>query len=172
MRPQLSLILCALAWLPALAAAAPPQSTRYLAALVGDWEFRGTVRHQQVRYRAQGRWVLNGAWVELHLRDAAHPPQYEARVFLGYDAKADDYVAHWLDRFGAPGARVTASGHRDGRTLVLLFPYADGAFRDTLTLAPDGSAGTLLLESQDQDGAWSTFASYRMRKLAAGRAGG
>ena len=69
-------------------------------------------------------------------------------MFLGFDAKAGDYIAHWLDQFGAAGARVVATGHREGQTLVLLFPYQGSPFRDTLTLAADGSSGTLLLEAQ------------------------
>jgi hypothetical protein len=44
--------------------------------------------------------------------------------------------------------------------------------RDTLTLAADGASGTLLLESEEKDGGWSTLACYRMRRLPAGHAGG
>ncbi len=44
--------------------------------------------------------------------DASSPPQYEADVFIGFDTKAKDYIAHWLDNFGAPGARVVARGER------------------------------------------------------------
>jgi hypothetical protein len=82
----------------------------------------------------------------------------------GFDPKGGDYIAHWLDQFGAAGARVVATGKRDGQTLVLLFPYTEGQFRDTLTLAADGSSGTLLLESQEKDGSWSTFASYTLTR--------
>jgi hypothetical protein len=34
----------------------------------------------------------------------------EADVVIGFDAKAGDYVAHRLDRFGAAGAPSPASG--------------------------------------------------------------
>jgi hypothetical protein len=59
---------------------------------------------------------------------AAEAPTYEADLFLGYDRQADDYIGHWLDRFGAAGARVVASGKRQGETLVIQFPYAEAAF--------------------------------------------
>jgi hypothetical protein len=154
------------ALLPLAAAAEPPEATRYLAQLSGGWDLTGTVRGKPAHYRAEGRWVLNGGWLRFSMTDVATPPQYEAQLVLGYDAKAGDYVAHWLDRFGAAGARVVASGERTGRTLVLLFPYPEGAFRDTLTLAADSASGTLLLEAQGTDGTWSTFASYRMRRVA------
>jgi len=155
-------------WLPAAAAA--PEPTHLLATLAGDWDLAGTVLGKPAHYRAQGRWVLHGGWLEFSMVDLATPPDYEARVFIGYDAKAGDYVAHWLDRFGAAGARVTATGSGQDGTLVLLFPYAEGAFRDTLSLAPDGTSGTLLLETQKADGSWSTFASYQMKRRAPARA--
>ena len=155
-------------WLPA--AAATPEPTHLLATLAGDWDLAGTVLGKPAHYRAQGRWVLHGGWLEFSMVDLATPPGYEARVFIGYDAKAGDYVAHWLDRFGAAGARVTATGSGQDGTLVLLFPYAEGAFRDTLSLAPDGASGSLLLEAQKTDGSWSTFASYQMKRHAPARA--
>jgi pimeloyl-ACP methyl ester carboxylesterase len=67
-----------------------------------------------------------------------------------------------LDRFGAPGARIVASGERQGQRLVLNFPYAEGAFRDTFEWLPNSRSWSLLLESQRADGAWSTFASYTL----------
>ena len=168
MRKSVASLLLALTVLaPFSADAEPPAATRYLAQLTGDWQMSGTVLGKAVRYRAHGRWVLNDAWLELSMQDVARPPHYQAQLYIGYDGKAGDYVAHWLDQFGAAGARVVASGERHERTLVLNFPYAEGAFRDTLTLAADSASGTLLLEAQRSDGSWSTFASYRMLRLAA-----
>ena len=165
--PLRALILTFAALTPLGAGAEPPAATRYLAQLAGEWQMSGTVLGKPVRYRAHGRWVLNDAWLELAMVDMHRPPQYQAWLFIGYDGKAQDYVAHWLDRFGAAGARVVGSGERHERTLVLRFPYAEGTLRDTLTLAPDSGSGALLLETQQPDGSWSTFASYRMLRLAA-----
>jgi hypothetical protein len=134
----------------------------YLDRLQGQWVMKGTVGSQPVRYRAEGRRILQGGFLSLHMRDVAAPPQYEASVFLGYDSKAKDYVAHWLDRFGAAGARVVATGHRDGDRLVLIFPYPEGAFRDTFSWHRDTATWTLLIESQSTDASWKTFASYKI----------
>ena len=143
-------------------AAAPPDP--FLTQLAGRWELVGTVLGKAVHYRGRGSWVLEGGWLRLELIDVARPPGYQAEVYLGFDSKQQDYIAHWLDKFGAAGARVVATGQRAGQTLVLQFPYAAGAFRDTLTLAADGSSGSLLLESQRADGGWSTFASYTLAR--------
>jgi hypothetical protein len=154
-------------WLAADAALAAPvarPADPFLAQLAGRWDMIGAVRGKAVHHRGEGRWVLKGAWLCLSIVDAASPPAYTASVYLGFDRRQRDYIAHWLDQFGAAGARVVATGKREGQTLVLLFPYAEGAFRDTLSLAPDGASGTLLLESQAKDGGWSKFASYRLTR--------
>lgn len=132
----------------------------YLDGLQGEWDMVGTVRGRAVRYQARGECVLQGGFLRLHMIDAEAPPKYEADVFIGFDAKAGDYVAHWLDRFGAAGARVVATGKRDGPRLAISFPYAAGTFRDTFAFDEKAGAWSLLLESQKTDGAWSTFASY------------
>ena len=104
--------------------------------------------------------MLADAWLRLALVDVGQPPAYVADLYLGCDEKAGDYIVHWLDQFGAAGARVVATGHRTGQTLVFSFPYEGAAFRDTLTLAADGATGSLLIEARQADGSWSTFASY------------
>jgi hypothetical protein len=136
----------------------------YLDGLQGAWVMAGTLGGKPVRYLAEGQRVLEGAFMKLHMIDAGSPSRYEADVFIGFDAKADDYIAHWLDRFGAPGARVVAQGKRQGQRLVLIFPYADGAFRDTFKWQPETRSWSLLLESQGSEGSWSTFASYTLTR--------
>lgn len=134
----------------------------YLNALQGDWIMSGTLLGKAVKYRARGERVLDGGFLRLHMIDVAAAPVYEADVFLGYDARAGDFIAHWLDRFGAAGARVVAVGKRDGVRLVLQFPYTEAAFRDTFALDEKSGAWSLLIESQKKDGTWSTFASYTL----------
>jgi hypothetical protein len=146
--------------------AAPPPAGAdpFLARLEGDWDMVGTVHGKPVRHYGAARWVLKKGWLCLSITDAGSPPAYEASVYLGFDKRAHDYIAHWLDQFGAAGARVVGTGQREGETLVVLFPYGEGAFRDTFSLAADASSGSLLLESQEKDGRWSTFASYRLTR--------
>jgi Protein of unknown function (DUF1579) len=169
-------LLLALAYPLALSAATPPApvptppahaTDAFLAQLAGRWDLTGTLEGKPVHYHGEARWVLQDSWLQLNLIDTAAAPAYEASVYLGFDAKAGDYVVHWLDKFGASGARVVGTGRLEGQTLVLLFPYAEGAFRDTFRLAADGSSGSLLIENQGKDGSWSTFASYRLTRLPA-----
>jgi hypothetical protein len=136
----------------------------YIDALQGHWVMEGTLLGKPVHYIAEGRRVLQNGFLEFHMMDQDEPPKYEASVFIGFDPKAKDYVAHWLDRFGAAGARVVATGSRDGDRLILLFPYPDGAFRDTFIRKAASDAWSLLLEAQGADGSWSTFAQYTITR--------
>ncbi len=151
---------------PGFAAAPQPVAKsadeQYLDALAGDWTMAGTFGSKPVQYRATGRRVLHGAFVKLHMIDAESPPRYEAELFIGFDPRAKDYIAHWLDVFGAAGARVVGRGERKDEQLVVLFPYAEGAFRDTFTWSPASRSWSLLLESQSADGTWTTFATYTL----------
>jgi hypothetical protein len=138
----------------------------YLDGLRGSWLMDGTYAGKPVRYRADGQRVLKGGFMRIHMVDVASPPQYEADLFIGYDPKANDYIAHWLDQFGAAGARVVARGDRQGQRLVLIFPYAEGAFRDTFTWQPATTSWSLLLEFQHSDGSWTTSGSYTLTRSA------
>jgi hypothetical protein len=138
----------------------------YLDALQGDWGMTGTLLGKPVKYRARGERVLQGGFLRLHMIDATDAPTYEADLFLGFDAHAGDYIGHWLDRFGAAGARVVATGKRQGQTLVIQFPYAEAAFKDTFVYDPDSHTWVLVIESQKPDGTWSNFAKYTLIRPA------
>jgi hypothetical protein len=151
---------------PTHAADARSADNSYLDALQGHWDMTGTLLGKPVKYHARGERILQGGFLRLHMIDAADVPTYEADLFLGYDAHADDYIGHWLDRFGAAGARVVASGKRDGSTLVIQFPYAEAAFKDTFVYDPNSHTWSLLIESQTPGGGWSNFATYTLVHVA------
>jgi hypothetical protein len=75
-------------------------------------------------------------------------------------AAAGAHPANAGDASSAAGARVVATGTRDGETLVIQFPYAEGAFKDTFTFDPKSRTWTLVIDSQAAGGAWSNFATY------------
>lgn len=142
---------------------APPRREDVLLdALQGVWNMTGTVMGEAVRYRAEGTRTLQGGFLRLHMIDVASPPQYEAAVYVGYDRKAGDYIAHWLDNFGAAGARVVGTGSRQEDRIVITYPYAGGAFRNTFAWNAGNRSWTLLIESQQSDGHWTTFANYAL----------
>lgn len=135
-----------------------------LDAMAGDWMVTGTTLGNPIKYTLHGQRVLAGGFVRLDLVDTNNPPAYQADVYLGYDRTKNDYIMHWLDQFGAAGARVVGEGRREGESLVIDIPYADGAFRDTLTYDPNARRWHWLLEAQDKNGKWSTFANYNLAR--------
>jgi hypothetical protein len=163
-RVYVSSILCIVSAASVAWAQQPTKSAdeMFLDALQGNWTMAGTLGGKPVHYLADGKRVLQGGFLNLHMIDLQSPPKYEAEVFIGFDAKANDFVVHWLDRFGAAGARVVARGERKGQRLVVVFPYAEGAFRDTFSWQRASRSWSLLLESQSADGTWSTFATYTL----------
>jgi hypothetical protein len=69
----------------------------FLNALKGKWTMTGMVTGKQVRYNATGERVLQGEFLRLHMIDAAATPSYEADVYLGFDARQQDYIVHcWI----------------------------------------------------------------------------
>jgi hypothetical protein len=137
---------------------------QFLDQLVGTWDMEGTVGETPVHYIAIGERTLSGSWVEFHMQDRATGTRgYEARVFLGYDTKKQDFIAHWLDQFGAPGARVAGRGYRLHNTLHLGFPYEEGAFENTWTFIPDKKEWTLEIWRVESDGDLEPFAKYALR---------
>ena len=138
---------------------------------VGDWTMTGTVMGRPVEYRMEGRRTLQGKFVELHMLDVKRPPAYEARVFIGPDTTDRGYVAHWLDNFGASFSVPHATGGRRGDTLSLMFPYENGAFRDTFVWDPATDSWYFRLESADGR-KWKLFAEYQVRRRAAATGAG
>lgn len=149
-------------------AAAPPayqpqsEDDAFLDHLAGDWAMQGAVQDRAVRYRARGERVLGGPWFAFHMIDENTPAQYEASVFISVDPKAHDYVVHWLDSFGGGGARIAGRGYRQAEALRFEFPYADDPVRNVWTRSDDN--WSLLIESQQPNGLWTTFAHYDIRR--------
>lgn len=125
----------------------------------------GEVQGNTVHYRAEGRWTLGGGFLELWMIEDQTPPTYEASVYIGHSDKHADYVAHWLDVFGADAARVVGFGKADGDALVIEFPYAEAQFRNRYEFAPDGESFTLKIDSRAGKAGWEDFASLVFRRV-------
>jgi hypothetical protein len=121
----------------------------------------GTVRELPVTYRLEASWTLQGRFVELHMQDVEHrPPRYEARVFIGPDTVPGQVIAHWLDNFGAAYSVPPGTGTAGSDTLLLDFPYPDGAFHDTFVYDAATETWAIQLDAADGAGGWKRFATY------------
>jgi hypothetical protein len=132
--------------------------------LVGAWRIVGQVHGRPAAYAAEGRRVLGGRFVELHMTDVTMPPAYEARVFVGEDTTAGKVLVHWLDNFGAAFSVPAAAGTVSGATIRFEFAYSSGPFRDTFVYHRTAGSWTFRLESGDGTGGWRPFAEYEVQR--------
>ena len=129
-----------------------------LSRLEGEWRAKGTVEGETVSYRAEGRMVLMGQHLRFSMIDAAKNPKYEATVYISKSKGKGDLVAHWLDNFGADGARVVGFGEETDKGFVLAFDYGEAVFRDRFEFVNDDSF-TLKIDACVAD-ACNPFADY------------
>jgi len=132
--------------------------------LQGDWSMKGTVIAKPVQYVANGSWILNDQFLAFHMMDTTIPPAYEATLYLGIDSAKNEYVVHWLDSFGGPGARVVGFGPLSGERIEIIYPYPEGRFRNLFKYDLINGEWSLLIESEKSNGQWSFFAQYTITK--------
>jgi hypothetical protein len=134
--------------------------------LVGDWRVdRKFGSDRTAENTLHVEWVLGHQFLELHYRDVAIPPKYEAIVFIGYDAGDQRYVCHWIDNFGGEFSAV-GYGKIDGekRAIEFTFNYKDGPFTNKFSFDPVAKTWTSLMRQNDK-GEWKLFAEDRFSRL-------
>jgi hypothetical protein len=158
----LLIALCAIS----VALAQPPADERpdLLKALDGGWVMTGDVLGKPVTYDLEAGATLQDAFTELHMKDVHLPAEYEARVFIGWDAGNRTVIVHWLDSFGGKYSIPHGTGQIAGNVLEFTIAYADGPFRDTLTYDPQGATWRFVIEAGQKDGTWKHFAQYDIRR--------
>lgn len=158
-----------LVWIAILAVSCPalaqdgdgPLQDPFLDDLTGTWTMTGHVMGDSVEYNATGQWVLNHQFLRLRMEDVNAPPEYVAQVFIGYDHKEEEYVAHWLDSSGGRPSKTLGYAQREENALEFKFDYPDGPFRTTFVKKTD-ERWHVLMRSKGDDGEWSTFAEYNV----------
>lgn len=136
-----------------------------LAALDGNWLMVGDVLGKPVRYRLTAEPILARTFTQLRMMDVQQPPQYEARLFLGYDRGSGQVIAHWLDVFGAKGSIPHGTGHLMDNTIEFTIPYPDGPFRDTLVHDSATGRWRFTIEASEGSGKWKHFAVYEIERI-------
>ena len=135
-----------------------------LKALDGNWVMSGDVMGKPVTYRMVAKPALQGAFTELHMSDVQVPSEYEARVFIGYDADSKAVIVHWMDSFGANYSIPHGTGHVTDNSVQFTIPYQSGSFRDTFTYNPASKTWLFVLEAAQPDGTWKHFARYSVHR--------
>lgn len=119
--------------------------------LVGDWKLTRSIRGKEFKNTLKAEWVLNHQFLELHMKDVADPPAYEALVLIGYQHADNRYVAYWCDTYGGKFSSV-GYGKRSGDAIEFEFQNADGPFFNTFAWDAKTKEWTFKMESGSKDG--------------------
>lgn len=131
--------------------------------LVGRWKLTRKIRGKEAENTLQAEWVLNHQFLQLHMKDVAQPPEYEAIVLIGYIHSDKKYVVHWCDTFGGKFSAI-GTGKRSGDSIEIEFHYPDGPFFNTFAWDAKAKSWTFTMESVGEAGKRKLFAIDSLRK--------
>jgi hypothetical protein len=131
--------------------------------LVGDWNLVRKIRGKEERNRVKAEWILHHQFLQVHMQDAADPPQYEALVIIGYSRADDRYLAHWCDTWGSKYS-TDGYGQRSADSIEFEFHFPDGPFFNTFTWDPAAKGWTFLMQNQDASGKRTFFAEDTLQR--------
>jgi hypothetical protein len=80
------------------------------------------------------------------------------------DTAGRQYVAHWMDDFGAGYSIPPGTGTARGDTILIDFAYPEHPFHDTFTYNASTNTWHWLLESAESAGRRTVFAEYDLRR--------
>jgi hypothetical protein len=162
-RSRLTTLLLLFITVATLAAGPTPElKGPFLDKLIGNWHVErkfGSGRTAENTVHVE--WVLDHQFLELHYCDIATPPKYEAMVFIGYNAGAQNYICHWIDNFGGEFSAVGAGKIDNERHAIeFTFNYNDGPLTNKFSFDPATKTWTSLMRQKDK-GEWKLFAEDR-----------
>jgi len=114
----------------------PPLKDALLDQLIGDWVLSGTVARKPTTHDLDASWALNHQFVRMHEvsreKTDKGEPQYEAYIFIGWDAMKSQYVVHWIDVFGG-GFSMQGYAAKLAGSIPFVFKSSDGDFYTAFT---------------------------------------
>ena len=139
--------------------------------LTGRWVLRGTIHGQQTTHDIIAEWVLGHNYLRISETSREKNPkgqaEYEAIVFIGWDAASEQYTCLWLDSTGGGGLVAEAFGHakRNGDELPFVFKDSDGSVGIVNTFSYDkGNDAWAWAIDNVQDGKATPFARVRLTR--------
>lgn len=132
--------------------------------LQGGWLGKGQVGGDPVTYDFEITWELNHQFMQLAFTDVSQPPQYVAKVFIGYDCVLHQYLMHWMDNFGGRFSETLAYGEKSGDNIAFHFAYPDGPFINTLSHDPTEDSWKMKMTYQNKAGKWAVFGEVDLKR--------
>ena len=135
--------------------------------LIGDWNVeRKFPSGRTAQNVVHIEWVLQHQFVELHYRDVATPPKYEAIVLIGYDSIGKHYICHWTDSTGADySADGFAQRDEASNAMEFKFTFNDGELTNRFSFDPQSGTWTSTIR-QTEKGEWKLFCEDKFTRLS------
>ena len=140
---------------------------QFLNKLIGEWNVeRRFGNGRAAKNTVHGEWVLQHKFVQLHYRDAAAPPHYEAIVLIGYDEIAKRYICHWADSSGgAYSADGFARREEGSNAMEFKFDFHDGELTNRFVFDETSGTWTSTIK-QVEKGEWKLFCEDKFTRVA------
>ena len=136
--------------------------------LAGTWILQGTIAGKQTTHDVQAAWVLNHEYLQVHEisreKNAGGGAAYEAIIYIGWDAKAKQYVCLWLDTTSGDGlsSGIIARANQSGDSIPFLFNIsASDQIRTTFRYDKTGGTWQWVIDNVD-NGRTQRFADVRL----------
>jgi hypothetical protein len=133
--------------------------------LTGDWNVeRKFPNGRAAKNLVHGEWVLQHQFVELHYRDVATPPHYEAIILIGYDEIGKHYILHWSDVFGGSYSTDGFAPRDEGsNAMEFKFEYHDGPLTNRFAFDPQSGSWASTIR-QTEKGEWKLFCEDKLTR--------
>jgi hypothetical protein len=168
---KLRVRLAALALAAALMVSAPARAQQpalhdpLLDHMAGSWLLTGSVGAKPTTQDVTVDWVIEHRYLRIHEvsreKLPSGEPQYEATVYIGWNAAAARYGCIWLDVYGGLAPISLGTAPRSGNQLPFVFRDADSAFYTTFEYLPATDSWTWRLDN-DENGKPVPFARFTM----------
>jgi hypothetical protein len=132
--------------------------------LAGKWVLTGHMDKGQVTHDLTAAWVLAHQYLEINEvsreKNKDGSPVYQAKVFIGWDAKLKIYDCVWLDDYGSISTQSLGYAKKSGDSIAFVFRDRDdpGSFHTTFTWHPKDRTWTMDMDTVTAAGKTEPFA--------------
>lgn len=134
--------------------------------MTGHWVLTGTIGRKPTTHAVDVEWILKREYVRVHEisheKDPSGEPEYEAWIYIVWDAKKNEYAVLWLDNTAPFMFGVDGIGHAkpDGDRIPILFKDPDGGgIRTTFSYDRTNDTWSWTIDNADKSGKLSSFAN-------------
>jgi len=123
--------------------------------MTGEWIIKGTIARKETTHDVSINWVLGHQYIQIHEvsreKNASSQPEYEAIVYIGWDAASNSYTCLWLDVTGSGGLMGDAVAHakRDGDSLPFFFNISGSLFHTTFVFDKNRDTWQWIMDNEE-----------------------